>query len=674
MTAKTQIVDLLGERALVLPALLTAALVANERAKYVLTLLQMAASQAENPQAASPSLRQEREACGVVEPDFDRSIAQAEHDGQGNYHIPGARRLIALLDDALRAMIAPLSVAGKDGANDTQRQARFADRLQRLIEARPPVVDDMLSGETIAALTSGRPKSGDGFHVLVMDLHKELNRLQGAISTMDVAGAKAYGLAEADRAAVAAFMAGVNRTAPLKFDHPGLDTIAARADDALLIQNDIGTTAAHVLVIRVTGLRVSVTHTDIHLPRLRFFQALCEGTGLHWEDIRSRQASGIGEADLFYLAFGEAAVADAAALGALLERLGSRIVFLIDWNKARKRLGLLVPNETAVDILGWAAAEEVGHRGFLTLGGERLIYDALEQAVKTPLRYGEPLHEMIGEEVARDYLRFVLQITATGLLKGQSEALIRDRVRAELFTHFRSAEQRFLVECANHAEIVTQLAGGLRAALRHGENGRGEALAQHAARAKQWESRADTVVKELRATVRRIAGTEIFCRIVETADDAADHLEDAAFLARLLFDSAPPEQAAGAAAGAGRPPCRRDAGLPADDGSRAICQSRRRARRGATLSRDRRARGHGRAPDGRARARGADRTDELGARLPAASHAERHRPSPRSGGGCPAACQPEAARSRARRRDPGLIRCRHLARRRRMIMVHAPNS
>jgi uncharacterized protein Yka (UPF0111/DUF47 family) len=40
--------------------------------------------------------------------------------------------------------------------------------------------------------------------------------------------------------------------------------------------------------------------------------------------------------------------------------------------------------------------------------------------------------------------------------------------------------------------------------------------------------------------VRRIAGTELFGRIVETADDAADELEDAAFLARLLEESVPP--------------------------------------------------------------------------------------------------------------------------------------
>jgi uncharacterized protein Yka (UPF0111/DUF47 family) len=542
MTAKTEIVDFLGERALVLPALLSAALAANERAKYILTLLQMAASQAENPEASPPSLRREREACGIADAAFDRSVAQAEHDGSGTYHIPGARRLIALLDDALRAMIAPLGVAGKDEPEAAALAARCAERLERLIQARPPISEDMMSGETIAALTSARPKSGDGFHLLVMELHKEINRLQAAIATSEVAGAKAYGLIDGDRAAIAAFMAGLRRTAPLKFDHPGLDTIAARENGALLIQNDLGTTEAHVLVIKVTGLRVTVTHTDVHLPRIRFFQTLCAETGITWEDIRSRQVAKMGDADLFYLAFGEWTAPNPDALNGFLETLGSRIVFLIDWNKARKRLGLMVPNETAIAILKWAADRNFGHRGFLQLGGERLIYDALEQAVKTPLRYGEPLHDMIGTDVAQEYLCFVLQTTASGLLQGRSETLIRDRIRAELFTHFRSAEQRFLAECSRHADIISQLAGGLRAGLRADVTTRGEVLAQHAARAKQWESRADEVVKELRSTVRRIAGTEIFCRIVETADDAADHLEDAAFLAKLLAECAPPAE------------------------------------------------------------------------------------------------------------------------------------
>ena len=39
----------------------------------------------------------------------------------------------------------------------------------------------------------------------------------------------AYGLAAEDRPRVAAFVRGVRRTSPLKFDHPGLETTATRA-------------------------------------------------------------------------------------------------------------------------------------------------------------------------------------------------------------------------------------------------------------------------------------------------------------------------------------------------------------------------------------------------------------------------------------------------------------
>jgi uncharacterized protein Yka (UPF0111/DUF47 family) len=174
----------------------------------------------------------------------------------------------------------------------------------------------------------------------------------------------------------------------------------------------------------------------------------------------------------------------------------------------------------------------------LALAGERLVYDALEQAVKTPLRYGEPLHEMIGTDVAEDYLRYVLQTAASGLLKGQSAALIRDQVRAELLHHFRSAEQRLLANASRHAAIVLQLASRLRAALRPEGASDPDALMRNAEQAKLAETRADEIVRETRVTARRIPGTEIFRQILEVADDAADELEDSAFLAGLFSGSA----------------------------------------------------------------------------------------------------------------------------------------
>ena len=86
-----------------------------------------------------------------------------------------------------------------------------------------------------------------------MDLHQELNRLQQRLATERIDGAQVYGVLEDDRPLIAAFMAGVNRTRELKFDHPGLGTTATRSGERLVIQNDIGMTEAHVLVVHVEG-------------------------------------------------------------------------------------------------------------------------------------------------------------------------------------------------------------------------------------------------------------------------------------------------------------------------------------------------------------------------------------------------------------------------------------
>lgn len=164
-----------------------------------------------------------------------------------------------------------------------------------------------------------------------------------------------------------------------------------------------------------------------------------------------------------------------------------------------------MPNTLAVEVLEWAAGRDLGHHAFLQLGGKRLIYDALEQAVRTPLRYGEKLHEMIGLEAAGDYLRFVLETAASGLRDGHSHMPIADRIRAELFNHFRSAEQRLRAEGGRHAAIIVRLAHGLREAVRVG----GDGLAGNAERAKKLESEADEIVRATRATAQRIAGTRL---------------------------------------------------------------------------------------------------------------------------------------------------------------------
>jgi hypothetical protein len=49
-------------------------------------------------------------------------------------------------------------------------------------------------------------------------------------------------------------------------------------------------------------------------------------------------------------------------------------VFLIDWNRARKRLGRFLKKTDAIDVLKWAADHNVSHRAFLQFGDVRLGY------------------------------------------------------------------------------------------------------------------------------------------------------------------------------------------------------------------------------------------------------------------------------------------------------------
>ena len=141
-------------------------------------------------------------------------------------------------------------------------------------------------------------EKGDSFHLLVMDIHKALNKLQLHISQELVDGASVYGVTKDDKKMVKAFMQGLNETAKLKFEHEGLDTTATRSGENLIIQNDIGTTDAHVLVVRVNNMRITMTYTDIHIQRLLFFQSLFEKYKVEWNDTvsRKKRSSNLGDA------------------------------------------------------------------------------------------------------------------------------------------------------------------------------------------------------------------------------------------------------------------------------------------------------------------------------------------------------------------------------------------
>ncbi|HXE97603.1 MAG TPA: DUF47 family protein [Dongiaceae bacterium] len=528
MSEKARIVAVLGESRLLLPDFLNEALAANDRAKYRMTLMQTAKARADVPGEAFPDLRTERLACGIADPSYDDVVAGTVRLEADTYAMPMAGELCAALHDDMTAMLAPLEAAQKAEA-DSYRQ-----RLERLSPRRLTGEDGGITGAGILAMTSGAPGQGDSVHLLIMDMHKSLNRLQAEIATDNVDGAMTYGLRAAERSLVAAFMKGVKRTQQLKFDHPGLGTTASRIGTMLILQNDIGTTDAHVLVVHVEGLRVTVTYTDNHLPRLLFFQGMFTGWEVMWSSVQSRTDQAFANG-VFHLCVGSYAARDKADLKAYLTHLGSRLVFLIDWNRARKRLQMLVPRQDALSLLSWAAQTDVGHMAFLKAGGERMIFDALQFVAGGTLSYGVSLDELLGKEAAGSFMRFILKACAHGLLKKRPLALIRDEVRVELYKHYHSAQQYLLDLVSNHAALSIEIATGIRDGLLDVSNPetflRFERIGQ---RAKEWERKADELVITARELAKQSEQADAVRQLLEVADDIADELEEAAFHLTLL--------------------------------------------------------------------------------------------------------------------------------------------
>jgi uncharacterized protein Yka (UPF0111/DUF47 family) len=301
-----------------------------------------------------------------------------------------------------------------------------------------------------------------------------------------------------------------------------------------VLQNDIGTTDAHVLVIHVVDCTVTITYTDAHLQRLLFFQSLFEGHAVDWRDTVSRKDDQL-EDGVYHLAIGRHVAPDEAALGGFLAFLGSRVVFLIDWNRARKRLRAFVPKDKAVQLLKWAAENGYGHMAFLKAGGDQLVYDALELAGRGQFPLGTRLSEALGVREAVEYLRFVLRSCAEGLLRGEPESFVQDAVRAELLNHFRTSRQRLFDIAVEHAAYVVEIASGVRDVVLSGRLADAAgSLERNARRAKEWETRADELVNRARAAAHHADAGEFFRGLLEAADDIADELEEAAFHLTLL--------------------------------------------------------------------------------------------------------------------------------------------
>ncbi len=525
---KSRIIEHLGEAEILLPSLVAEGLAANDRVKAHLSALQAVGDHARNPGAPAPDLAAECRTAGLDPAPVVQLVNGARMAADGRITAPRlaelGRDIVTGMEAMLDAVEAGSPTEGRQGA-ERFAALRARERLASLSDISP---------QDISELTAVRDGGGDSLHRLIMDLHKALNRLAADAAEETIAGAHAYGLHAGDRSAVEAFMRGLHATEHLKFGHPGLATTAVRSAVRLTIQNDIGTTDAHVIVVTIEGNSVSIIHTDVHRARAAFFTRMLDGYAVQWNRLEPRKAEGLADEAAFHLVSGSYDAETSERRDAFLETLGAALVFLIDWNKARKALRTFVAKDQAVRILEWAARNRVGHRAFLELGGRDLITVAVRNAAPARIGFGERFDGVLGRNAAVEFLKGVLRISTEALLEGRSVALVHDRIEADLVRSLKRVDGALLATVVRQAGLAREIAAAVALHVEGLSAGVDVDGAGLAAKARRIEEKADRVAREARSEIARLDAGQTIEQLVNGIEDVVDELEQAAFIASLL--------------------------------------------------------------------------------------------------------------------------------------------
>ena len=516
---KENAVASLGQSTLLLPAWIKAALQANDRLKLYLSVLQSAVQRAANPASPSPDWAREIAHLGLRDASWLKDVATTAYLQDQTLIVPELSLWLAALASDLSIMARPLcDVAERNNAALAVRRDRWLKRIEELND------EEGLSPQALNDLTHGDRHGSDSFHLLVMDLHKQLNTMAVAVATEDVDGAHVWQVEDADRPLIRAFMRGLARTAALKFSHPGLDTAVTRDGKRLLIQNDIGTNDAHVLVIEVQERRIHLTYSDLHVPRFGFFRQMLEGVGFEWTVFDPRTTAGLNQGKPYQVGNAVFTAADDDALEEALEAVASRIVFVIDWNRARKRLQEFVRKPVAVAVLRDAADNDLGHMAWLLAGGEQLIYEAMQAVDADAFRIGDRLDQVLGEAATQAFLQDLLRVASVKLRQQQPVALIADEARLLLARVLQRRTFEFDL-LAEHAAYCHALALALSEALEFAST-----TVDGVQRAKNWERKADHLLMEARRRAERQPRWLPMVQLLDDMDDIADALEEATFI------------------------------------------------------------------------------------------------------------------------------------------------
>ncbi len=526
---KEKAVASLGQPSLLMPAWIKAALAANDRLKLYLTLLQSAAQRASAPDG--PVGRWEKDIAqsknGLQDAPWAQELVSGAYYDDDLLILPRMESLLEALANDLTTMARPVCDTGQDSASALAgRRDHWLQQLHALAD------NEGLRRAALTELTHGDRQRGDSLHLLVMDLHKQINALSSELATEDIDGAHAWQVHDDDRPLIQAFMRGLHRTAPLKFSHPGLDTAVTRDGKRLLIQNDIGTNDVHVLVIEVQDSTISLTYSDLHPGRFGFFRQMLENMGFAWRVFDPRVSEGLNAGKPYMVGQARLEAQSKAALQTGLENVASRIVFVIDWNRARKRLQHFVSKARAIELLTQAARNNWGHMAWLMAGAERLVYNAMQAVDSEAFHVGDRLDDVLGEAAASAYLLELLRNSSVLLRQQQPVSLVADEARLLLARVLRQRTFEFDL-LAEHAAFTHALAEGLCDAL---ENPGDAAQTQaQVLRAKNWERQADHLLMDARQRAERQPRWQPVVDCLAKADDVADALEEATFMHSLTL-------------------------------------------------------------------------------------------------------------------------------------------
>lgn len=524
---KEKAVATLGQASLLMPAWIKAALAANDRLKLYFTLLQTASQRATAPDRAVGRREQDLAQIGLQAVPWAQELVNGAYYDDDLLILPHMESLLEALANDLITMARPVCDTGQAGA------APLAGRRDHWLQQLHTLSDDEgLRRIALNELTHGDRQRSDSLHLLVMDLHKQINALSSELATEDIDGAHVWQVHDDERPLIQAFMRGLHRTAPLKFSHPGLDTAVTRDGKRLLIQNDIGTNDVHVLVIEVQGSAIALTYSDLHPGRFGFFRQMLEDMGFAWQVFAPRVSDGLNDGKPYTVGQARLEAQSNAELQTGLENIASRIVFVIDWNRARKRLQHFVSKPRAIGLLTQAARSDWGHMAWLLAGAERLVYNAMQAVNSEAFHVGDRLDDVLGEAAASAYLLELLRTSSLLLRQQQPVSLVADEARLLLARVLRQRTFEFDL-LAEHAAFTHALAEGLCDALEHpGDAAHAQA---RVLRAKNWERQADQLLTDARQRAERRPRWQPVVDCLEKADDVADALEEASFMHSLTL-------------------------------------------------------------------------------------------------------------------------------------------